>query len=147
MPRKPTHEELEQRIKELEKEGVQHKLAKEALRATEEKFRLAFENTVDAIFWADPETGLITDCNKAAETLLEKTRDEIIGQSQTTLHPSHKAEYYSNMFSRHVEKKGAVNDEAEVITESGKIILVHITASVILVGGKPIIQGIFRDIT
>jgi PAS domain S-box-containing protein len=40
-----------------------------------------------------------------------------------------------------------VDDEAEVITKSGKIIPVHITASATLVGGKPIIQGIFRDIT
>ncbi len=147
MARKPTYEELQQRVKELEKEAVQRKRADEALRASEEKFRLTFQNAVDAIFWADAETGLITDCNRAAETLLEKRRDEIIGQPQTTLHPSHKAEYYSNMFRRHIEHNGAVDDEAEVVTKSGKIILVHITASASLIGGKPIIQGAFRDIT
>jgi PAS domain S-box-containing protein len=147
MARKPTYQELEQRVKELEKEGIQRQRSGEALGASEEKFRLAFENAVDAIFWADPDTGLIVDCNKAAETLLERRRDEIIGQSQTMLHPSHKAERYSNMFRRHVEEKGAVDDEAEVITKSGKTILVHITASASLVGGKPIVQGIFRDIT
>ncbi len=147
MTRKPTYEELEQRVKELEKEAVQRKRADEALRASEERFRLTFENAVDAIFWADAETGLITDCNKAAETLLEKRRDEIVGQPQTTLHPSDKAEYYSNMFRRHIQDKGAVDEEAEVVTKSGQIILVHITASASLIGGKPIIQGIFRDIT
>jgi PAS domain S-box-containing protein len=147
MDDKPTYEELEQKIKELQKDALERKRGEEALQESEEKFRLAFENAVDAIYWANPEIGLITDCNKAAETLLEKRRDEIIGQHQTRIHPPQKAEYYSNMFRRHIERKGSVDDEAEVITKSGKIIPVHITASVTLVGGKPIIQGIFRDIT
>ncbi|MFQ6127026.1 MAG: PAS domain-containing protein, partial [Candidatus Heimdallarchaeota archaeon] len=123
------------------------KRAERVLRESEEKFRLAFENAMDAIFWADPKTGLITNCNKAAEILLEKKREEIVGCHQTTVHPPQKAEYYANMFKKHIEREGAVDEEAEVITKSGKIKPVHITASVTLVGGKPIIQGIFRDIT
>ena len=121
--------------------------AEQTLRESEEEFRLAFENAKDAIFWADPTTGLITKCNRAAEILLEQERDEIIGQPQTALHPPQKAESYARMFRRHLEQHGALDDEAEVITRSGKIILVHITASVTSVGGRPIIQGIFRDIT
>jgi len=119
----------------------------EELKATEEKFRLAFENAKDAIFWADPKTGMITNCNKAAESLLEKKRNEIIGYPQTKLHPSEKAAFYAKMFKKHIKQKKAVDDEAEVITKSAKIKPVHITASVTLIGGKPIIQGIFRDIT
>jgi len=126
---------------------TEHKRAEEVLRESEEKFRLAFENAKDAIFWADPKTGLITNCNKAAEILLEKKRGEIVGHHQTTIHPPQKTEYYVNMFKKHIEQKGVADDEAEVITKSGKIKPVHITASVTLVGGKPIIQGIFRDIT
>ncbi len=121
--------------------------AMKALQESEEEFRLIFENAKDAIFWADLDTGSITKCNKGAENLLEKTRDEIIGAHQTTLHPPGRAEYYSKMFKKHIEQKGATGEEAEVITKSGKIKPVHITASVTVVGGKPIIQGIFRDIT
>jgi PAS domain S-box-containing protein len=146
MADKPTYRELEQRIKALEKDAADRKRAEEALRESEEKCRLTFESAVDAIFWADPDTGLITNCNRAAQHLLEKTRDEIVGQHQTTLHPSATSEYYSNMFQKHIEEKGSVDDDAEVITKSGAIIPVHITASVTLVRGKPIIQGIFRDI-
>lgn len=126
---------------------TERKQAEETLMESEEKFRLAFENAKDAILWADPETGLIANCNKAAEILLEKKRGEIVGYHQTTIHPPQKAEYYANMFEKHIEQEGAADDEAEVITNSGKIKTVHITASVTLVGGKPIIQGIFRDIT
>jgi PAS domain S-box-containing protein len=125
---------------------TERKRAEESLRESEERFRLAFENAKDAIFWADAKTGLIINCNKAAETLLDKRREEILGYHQTTLHPRQKAESYTGMFKRHIEEKGAVNDEAEVITRSGKIKPVQVTASVTVIGGKPIIQGIFRDV-
>jgi len=121
--------------------------AREALRESEEEFRLTFENAKDAIIWADPETGLITNCNKATETLLERERHEIIGQHQTKLHSPEKVEYYGNQFKEHIERNGAVDDEAEIITKSGKIKPVHISASVTLIRGKPVIQGIFSDIT
>lgn len=123
------------------------KRATEALRESEEEYRLIFENARDAILWADLETGIIIKCNKAAEDLLEKTREEIIGSHQRTLHPTGKADYYERMFKKHIEQKGSSGEEAEVITKSGTIKPVHITSSVTVVGGKPIIQGIFRDIT
>ncbi len=119
----------------------------EKLRESEEKFRLLFENAVDAVFWADSKTGLIIKCNKAAETLLEKEREEIIGRHQTMLHPPQKSEYYAEIFRKHLADKGAVNIEAEVITKTGKIKPVSITASITSVGEKQIIQGIFCDIT
>ncbi len=123
------------------------KRTEEALRESEEKFRLAFENAVDAIFWADLQTGLITLCNKAAEALLEKAKNQIIGQHQTKLHPPESADYYARMFREHIEKQGSVSDAGEIVTKTGKRKPVHITASVTLVGGKPMIQGVFRDIT
>jgi len=139
--------ELQHRIAELEKAKTARRLAEEALQKSKEEFKLAFEDATDAIFWADPENGLITNCNKAAEILLEKKREEIVGCPQTAVHPPQKAEYYANVFKKHIEEKGAVDERAEIITKSGKIKPVHITASVTTVGGKPIIQGVFRDIT
>jgi PAS domain S-box-containing protein len=121
--------------------------AEEVLRESEEKFRLAFENAKDAVLWASPKTGKILNCNRAAEIMLEKTRDEIIGQSQGSLHPPEKVDYYARMFKAHLEKKGASDDEAEVLAKSGKIVPVSITASITKVGGEEIMQGIFRDIT
>jgi len=119
----------------------------DALKESEEQLRLTFENAIDAIFWADPETGMIIKCNRAAELLLEKKREEIVGQHQTMIHPPEKAEYYANKFKRHIDQNGAFEDEAEIFTKSKKIVPVGITASVTKIGGKPLIQGIFRDIT
>jgi PAS domain S-box-containing protein len=138
--------ELSRTNRELQNEIRERRQAEQGLRQSEEKFRLSFENAKDAIFWADPKTGLISKCNRAAELLLEKKREEIIGQNQTTLHPPEQTAYYRDMFSRDITAKGADN-EGEVITKTGRIVPVHITASVTVIGGKPIIQGIFRDIS
>src|SRR4030067_13270 len=126
---------------------TEKKKMEENLRKNEEEFRLVFENAKDAIFWADAETGVIIKCNEAAENILEKKRDEIIGQHQTILHPPHRAEYYAKLFQKHISQKGVADEEAEGITKSGKIKSVHITASVTYIGEKRLIQGIFRDIT
>jgi PAS domain S-box-containing protein len=123
------------------------KQAVRALEVSEEKFRLVFEEAKDAIFWANPQTGLIVNCNKAAEILLERKKKDILGLHQTELHAPDKKAEYAQVFERHFQDGGAIDDEAEVITESGKTVPVHISASIISVGNTPVLQGIFRDIT
>ena len=126
---------------------TEQKYSEEALKKSEEELRLIFENAKDAILWADTETGTIIRCNKAAEILLGKKREEILGHHQTEVHPPQEKEYYAALFKEHVDLKKEVDSEAEVVTSSGKRVPVHITASVTVVGGTPIIQAIFRDVT
>lgn len=117
------------------------------LKESEEKFKSLFENANDAIFIADPSTGKIIDANKEASKLLKRPLKEIIGMHQTKLHPPEKVKYYTDKFKRHIKLGHTADFEAEVITKDKKIIPVYISASVMIIGGKPIIQGIFRDIS
>lgn len=112
----------------------------------EQKFRLTFENASDAFFWANPKTGVIINCNKAAELLLGKRKDEIIGRHHTELHPPTNTDRYSKMFSSHISTRSAI-ETAEIIMKSGRVVPVQITAALIKIGDVEILQGIFRDLT
>lgn len=119
----------------------------EALAENEKKFRLAFENSQDAILWVDIETGILIDCNSAAENLFEKSKNEIVGQHFTTLHPQEELKNTIKTFKRHVSNKNSSKDELPIITKSGEIKNVLISASVVKLRGTKIIQGVFHDIT
>ena len=118
------------------------------LQQSEEKFRMTFEGASDAIFWADADSGMLINCNRAAERMLELPRTEIIGRDQTFLHPPEMAGHFAAQFRMTVAQHREVdNAEAIVISRSGRRIPVHIKHSVTRVGEKSIMQGLFRDVT
>jgi len=122
-------------------------LVEKQLKESEEQFRLAFENSKDAVFWADAETHLFLRCNKSAEQLVERTRDEIIGKHMSFLHPDGKAKEYDATFREQMKSPMSRVQEAEVLTKSGRLVPVEISSTIVEISGKTIIQGIFRDLT
>ncbi|MBN2183636.1 MAG: PAS domain S-box protein [Sedimentisphaerales bacterium] len=125
---------------------TRHRQANRALRDSENKFRLAFANAQDAIVWIDSESGVIMNCNKAAEELFGKRKNELAGQHHTTLYPEDKTQAYDNLLTE--SHKGLnKNIEAEILTKSGHLREVTIAFSTMQVDDNEIIQGIIRDIT
>ena len=78
MNKKPTCEELEQRIKELEKEALERKRAEDELRKSEKKYRLISERTSDLI--ATTTFGL-----KPTYTYISPSHKPIMGYEPTEL--------------------------------------------------------------
>jgi PAS domain S-box-containing protein len=66
---------------------TERKRSEELLEASECKFRALFENAGGAMFIGNAETGELLDCNKQAEKLIGRRRDNIIGMHQSELHP------------------------------------------------------------
>jgi PAS domain S-box-containing protein len=127
---------------------TERKRAEEALRESEERYRKQFEGALDAIFIANAETGILSDCNRAACELVGREKSELIGRHQRDLHPPGEiGEEFSRTFKQHLEEKEGEVLEAQIITKSGEIKDVSIKANLIEVGGKKVLQGIFRDIT
>jgi len=121
------------------------KRVEEALLESEEKYRNLFENTNDAIFIFDTETGIILDANKQTEQLIGCSKEQIIGMHQSELHPPQHAKYYKSKFRNHVQM-GRISDvQAEVIKKDGSTVPVFISASTIRLRGKQLIQSIFGD--
>jgi PAS domain S-box-containing protein len=119
----------------------------EALRASEEKYRMQFEEALDAIFLADAETGILLDCNRAATELVGRKKSELVGKHQKILHPPEEIMgKFSTSFKQHLKEKEGRILETQVITKNGEIKDVAIKASVFELGDKRLVQGIFRDI-
>ncbi len=59
-----------------------------ALQAAENAYRTIFNATYDAIFILDPALGIIIDCNKQAQQIFSRPREELIGASPLQLTPA-----------------------------------------------------------
>lgn len=114
----------------------------------EQMFRLTFEGTRDPIFWANAENGTLVNCNLAAERMIETSRNQIIGQHFTFLHPPDVQKQITALFARVTSLPEPHEDvEAVVISRSGRRIPVSIRNSLTTIADTTIVQGIFIDRT
>ncbi|MBI5637272.1 MAG: PAS domain S-box protein [Nitrospinae bacterium] len=122
--------------------------AKEILSsASEIKYRILIEASPDATVLADAETGFFLDCNKAAENLLGRTREEIIGLHITKLHPPQEAKLHNGQFKKQAEKAFGSVENISVLHKKGHSIPVEIRTAAFELEGKKVIYGIFRNIS
>jgi PAS domain S-box-containing protein len=134
-------------VDNLNTEIDERKKVEEALRSSEEKFRVLFENARDAIFLADAETGIIIDVNPAGCELIGRPKDKVIGMHQSKLHPEDKAEEYKALFREHVANVEAWREDMLVQRADGAQVPVEMSANLVELNGRPTMQGVFRDIT
>lgn len=119
----------------------------EQRQTSEEKYKKLFQESMDAIFVGEAETGIIVDCNAAALALVGREKSELIGQRQSILHPEGTTEDgFSRDFRSHREGKNDVT-ETQIITKKGEIRDVAIKPSIFWLNGKKMMQGTFRDVT
>ena len=148
MAKKPTYEELEQRVKELEKQVFERQQAEEVLRESEKKYRKLFDESIDGIALADAETGILIDCNKSLSELVGREKSELIGKHQKILHThDEKGGKVSKTFEQHRTGKEGNVLETQVVTKTGEIKEVEIKANDLHLKDMRVLQGIFRDIT
>ncbi|MBN1833630.1 MAG: PAS domain S-box protein [Deltaproteobacteria bacterium] len=127
---------------------TERKMAEQALHESEEKYRKLFEEARDCIILADPETGILVDCNNEAAKLVGRDKSELIGQHQRILHPSSQSHAeFSETFQEHLAESEGEVLETQVITSTGEIREVSIKANLLHIGDRKLLQGIFRDIT
>jgi PAS domain S-box-containing protein len=117
------------------------------LRESEEKYKNLFLYAKDTIMVADVETGIIIDVNPAGCALLGLPKEKIIGLHQSKIHPPDLVKEYKQLFREHVQK-GLIITESIIIQRAyGSQIECDLSASVIMLGGRQVIQGVFRDIS
>ena len=103
MAKKPTYEELEQRVKQLEKEFLERKRSEEALRESEERLRQIVQN-MPVMLDALDEDNRIQAWNRECERVTGYSAEEMIGASNVLeiLYPD--KEYLSRLLAEWAER-------------------------------------------
>lgn len=112
------------------------------------KYKALFEESQDGIALADPQTGIILDCNQSFLDIVGWERSDLIGKPQKVIHPPQENEHPTTIeFQRHHNNMAGKVVEALIITPSGLTKDVEIKGRNIEMDGMSIAYGIFRDIT
>ncbi|MEN6484742.1 MAG: PAS domain S-box protein [Syntrophobacteraceae bacterium] len=129
-------------------EDTQRMSVEKAIQESNEYLNALFEGARDAIFIADPESGIILSANAEAERLLGKPRSAIIGRYQSELHPPAEDGMYRGLFERFILEDCKARVLGEVQRADGATVPVEISGSIVHVGGgRRVVMGLFRDIS
>ena len=103
---KPTYEELEQRVKKLEKAESERSRAEKVLQESEEKYRQLFNTISDSVLVFDAETREFIDANNAATTLYGYSKEEIFNlkHSDITCEPKKSDESIKQTISGEIQR-------------------------------------------
>ncbi|WP_271255080.1 PAS domain S-box protein [Pseudanabaena sp. Chao 1811] len=136
------------KMAELELERINTELEERVNRLVQERetrYRTLMDGASDAIILADLQ-GYILECNSKSEELLGYSRDELATMHFSQLHPPEDLPDIIIAFERFAKQEIAQVFDVNFLSKNGEVIPVDISASVIEFDGKPIAQGIFRDI-
>lgn len=116
---------------------------------TEEKYRILVNEARAGMALADAETGELLDCNRTLADMVERSREELIGQKQSILHPPEylRADGITTDFSTSRNTKAGENIFTRCLTASGRLIEVEIRSKPIEYAGRKMMLGIFYDIS
>jgi len=129
MAEKPTYEELERRVQELEKIESKYKSSKEALQKSENLFKLLYEKAPLGYQSLD-ENGHFIVVNKTWLDALGYAKEEVIGKSFADfLHPDWRDHFKEN-FPRFKSIGEILGVEFEMVKKNGDLILVSFTGKI-----------------
>ena len=119
MAQKPTYEELEYKVKVLEREAVWRKQAEDALRKSEERFRSLFENAPVWIHLLDMH-GTILLTNPISVSELGYSEKELVGFDIAKFFTPSSQKIFAEQFPALMEK-GISRQDFEIIRKGGGI--------------------------
>ena len=127
MVKRPTYEELEQRVKELEEKIAECKRAQEVLRERERWFRFFFESAPEFIYIIDTK-GNILQTNDATLKVSGYLQEEVLGKCISDFFTLTSKKIFDEQFPILLER-GHHRQEVEFICKDGKIIILDCSVS------------------
>ncbi len=124
---------------------TERKRTEEALRESEEKYRLLVEASTDAIFLETLE-GYVLDCNRATCKMFGYEKEELVGLTVADLVPDEVAKILPDVITEHLTT-GGIFIEARNKRKDGSIFPVEVSTRLINIGGQQLVIAHVRDIT
>jgi two-component system sensor histidine kinase/response regulator len=147
MARKPTYEELEQRIRNLEEESVKAKRAEEALQASEKRYRRLFESAKDGILILDADTGKVVDVNPFLKGLLGYSYEALCGKRIWEIGSFTDIAASKEAFRTLQDQQYIRYEDLPLKTSDGRLVEVEFVSNVYQVDHSKVIQCNIRDIS
>ncbi|MEI9895324.1 MAG: PAS domain S-box protein [Chthoniobacter sp.] len=121
--------------------------AEEAMIQSEHKYRHLFECLSEAALLTDIRNGRVIDTNRQAEILFGRPRSQIVGSYiEQLLSPGTLAEFRRH-FTGESTSDGRVVFEGEIPSADGPAVPVSISATPIVLYGRRLVVGLYRDVT
>ncbi len=120
MSGKPTYEELEKRIKELEQADVEHKNAKAALHEKENFLTVLLNAIPIPVFYKDKD-GRYIGFNEKFESFFGETRERLVGKTVFEINPPELAKIYHAMDNELLKFGGVQQYESQVKNSHGEL--------------------------
>ncbi len=124
---------------------TEHKRAEEALKSSEERFRLLFDKASDAKFIHDPQ-GKFVNVNQTACERLGYSREELLKLGPGNIDSPEFAARVAERVAT-LQRTGQAVFESAHVRRDGTLVPVEISAKIITYDGRPAIFSTARDIT
>ncbi len=123
------------------------KIADEALRESEERFRLAFHTSPDSINLNRVSDGGFIDINEGFTELTGYTRDEVMGKSSLDINIWENPEDRKHLVDGLMKRGHVKNLEARFVRKNGDAGIGLMSARVLCIKGENVILSVTRDIS
>jgi two-component system, cell cycle sensor histidine kinase and response regulator CckA len=137
--------ELARVNEELRKDIEIRKEAENALRESQERYRILFEGSRDAIF-ITKRNARFFNVNNAAAKMTGYSRDELKAMAMPRLFAREELESFKKLFMD-IMAGGEITSEAVIIRKDGDRVEVEFSNKRIVIGGKPYMHTAARDVT
>jgi PAS domain S-box-containing protein len=126
----------------------QRRAAEEALRESEERYRLLFQHANDAIFLVSPETRRIIDCNEKAGELVGHGLAELQQMTLDRLYPTDEQDRVEEYLAT-LAGKGSVSAMSGMhfLRKDGGLVDIEVSGVRLRVSDKAVNLSVVRDVT